>query len=64
MPDCPHCKEPLTDEQVKAIWGSYTQSKRKAPAGGRNGGRPRKDVVQPHSEPSGTQVNNREDRKL
>lgn len=39
---CPHCSKPLTEAEVKAIWGSYTSSKRKTRGAGRKGGRRKK----------------------
>lgn len=45
MTQCPHCSKPLTESQVKAIWGSYTSSRRVKPSGGRKGGRPRLEPI-------------------
>ncbi len=30
---CPNCDEALTEEQVRALWGEYTRSKRKTLGG-------------------------------
>ncbi len=40
MPECPHCRHPLTEVEIKTAWASLTQSKRITKTGGRNGGRP------------------------
>lgn len=52
MPDCPHCKQPLTEAQIKSLWASVTQAKRVTKSGGKNApgwpkGKPRKAKEEP-----------------
>lgn len=39
---CPCCHAPISETELKALWGAYTSSKRKTKGHGKSTGRPRK----------------------
>lgn len=34
MPNCPHCNHPLTDQELRSLWGAHCSAQRKADKGG------------------------------
>lgn len=37
MPNCPRCEAPLTEKEIRSLWGTLNNSKRKTKGGNPNG---------------------------